>query len=421
MDNRRNSANDSQNSYIKKGTDINNRQNGKKQPAQKSNVQRGNADKKQNSPSAMTPEMIRAEKRKAAQKKMILNNAKNIGIILAVVITISLLIASVVISCVNDVLAIHISEKGKQSVSVEITEGMDTGDVIDALDDAGVIKNAWFCKLAAKFFGYTDDGYIARTYELNRSMGLENMLNEIKDNNSGTAKTVTLTFPEGYTADQIISMLEENNVCTREKFMEAVNTVDFFSDYGFLESVGNADQRYNKLEGYLFPDTYEFYIGEDPSSVIKKFLNNFDNKWTDDFDEKTQERRMTADQVIRLASIIEKEAAGADMPVVASILMNRLDAGMQLECDSTSNYIASAVSGLSADQISAYNTLYDTYICGSLPVGAICNPGTDAIEAVLNAPDTSYYYFMHDANNEFHAAKTLSEHENNVATYGLAQ
>lgn len=418
MDNQRNSSNDSRNSYVKSGQNGYSRQTPQRQYSNAGSAQRSAGSR--SSSQAMTPEMIRAEKKKAAQRKMVANNAKNLAIILGVVITISVLIAIVVISCINDVLAIHVSEKDKQPVTVEITEGMDTAQVIDALDDAGAVKNGWFCKLAAKFIGYNDEGYIARTYEMNRSMGLENMLNEIKNNSSSTAKTVTLTFPEGYTADQIIDLLSENDVCSREKLVEAMNTVDFAAEYDFLDVIVNPEQRYNWLEGYMFPDTYEFYIGEDPSSVIKKFLNNFNKKWTDNYAEKADAIGLSVDEVIRLASVIEKEAVGSDMPVVASILLNRLDAGMRLECDSTSNYIPSNTSGLTEAQISAYNSLYDTYYCGSLPVGAICNPGIDAVDAVLNASDTSYYYFIHDKNNTLRVAKTLSEHEKNIATYGLA-
>lgn len=372
-------------------------------------------------PAEMTPEMRKLEKRKAAQRKMVLNNIRRVVIIMAIVIAISVSIAVFVISCVNDILAIHINPERDIEVSVVITEDMNTDDVIDALDDAGVIRNAWFCKLAAKFIGYSDEGYIPRTYDFKPSMGLENMLNEIKNKTSETAKTVTLTFPEGYTADQIIAMLVENNVCSREKFIAAMNTVDFSKDFDFLKSITKPESRYMLLEGFMFPDTYEFYIGEDPESVIKKLLSNFDRKWTDSYAELAEDRGMTVDQIITLASIVEKEAVGADMPVVGSILFNRIDANMRLECDSTSIYIQNNLSGLSETDIAAYNALYDTYSCYSLPVGAICNPGIDAISAVLNAPETGYYYFIHDRNNEFHVAKTLSEQEYNIRTYGLAQ
>ncbi len=402
----------SNNANFNSGVSTNHNQPGANRPLPKRNTP--------TPPGQMTPEMIKNEKRKAARRKMLLNNLMRVGVILVAVISISTLIAGVVISCVNDILAINVSEKKDKTVSVVIQDGMNTDKVIDALDDAGVIKNAWFCKLAAKYIGYEDGGYIGGTYQFHRSMGLENMLNTIK-NSSSKAKTVTLTFPEGYTADQIIEMLNEQKVCSREKILETINNVDFSEEFDFLKSAADSENRYIKLEGYLFPDTYDFYIGENPESVIKKFLNNFKNRWTDNYSLLAEERRMTVDQIIKLASIVEKEAVGADMPVVGSILFNRLDAGMRLECDSTKVYIAANKSGLSESEISAYNELYDTYKCGAMPVGAICNPGKNAIEAVLNAPDTDYYYFIHDSNNVFRVAKTLSEQNYNISTYGIAQ
>lgn len=386
----------------------------------RSNVNTNSAKNSQKQ-NVKTPEMIKLEKRKAAQKKMILTNMKRVGLIMSVVIIISISLASLAISCVNDVLAIHISSRKDEPVAVVIEEGMNTNEVINALDDAGAIKNAWFCKLAAKVIGYKDTGYLARTYEFRRSMGLENMLNEIKNNTSKTAKTVFLTFPEGYTVEQMFRLLEDSKVCTREKLIETMNTVDFSKDFDFLTSMSDANNRYMLLEGFLFPDTYEFYIGENAESVIRRFLNNFKSKWTDAYERLAVERRMTVDQIIKLASIVEKEAVGSDMPIVSSILFNRLDANMRLECDSTGNYIAGNLSSLSESDIAAYNSLYNTYVCSDLPVGAICNPGTDSIEAVLKAPDTDYYYFIHDKNNEFHVAKSLDEQNYNIRTYGLAE
>lgn len=368
-----------------------------------------------------TPEMIKLEKRKAARKKMIISNVRRVSIIMAIVVFISVSIATFAISCVNDVLAIHIPAEKDLPVSVVIDDGMNTSEVIDTLGDAGVIKNAWFCKLAAKFFGYKDSGYIARTYELKRSMGLENMLNEIKNNTSKAAKTVYLTFPEGYTVDQIFNLLEESKVCSRASLIETMNSVDFSKEFDFLASMTDSQSRYMLLEGYLFPDTYEFYIGENAESVIKRFLNNFKSKWTASYEKLAVEKKLTVDKVIKLASIVEKEAVGADMPIVGSILFNRLKANMRFECDSTGNYIKGNMSNLSESDLAAFDSLYNTYICSSYPVGAICNPGIDSIEAVLKAPDTAYYYFIHDKNNEFHVAKSLDEQNYNIRTYGLAE
>ena len=372
-------------------------------------------------PEKKTKGTLKREKIRRAKRIMWFRNIRNVLLIMILVVGISTFFAKLAISCVNDLLAIHISEENNKPVSVVITDGMNTNDVIDALAEAGAIQNAWFCKIAATFIGYSDEGYISRTYDFLPTMGLENMLNEIKNLNTSNAKTVKLTFPEGYTADQIFAMLEENQVCTRQKLVDCMKSTDFSEDFEFLKSMADTQNRYMMLEGYLYPDTYEYYLGEAPDSVIKKFLTNFEKKWTKDYAQKAQERRMTVDQIIKLASIVEKEAVGADMPVVGSVLFNRINANMRLECDSTSIYMNSNLSGLSENDIVIYNTYYDTYVCSSMPVGAICNPGDAAISAVLNAPDTDYYYFIHDANNIFRPAKSLSEQNNNIATYGVAQ
>ena len=413
--------NDSRVRYVKKNADKK-QQEGEKRSSysRKTHSQKTEVKSSKKFTNGMTPEMIMAEKRKIARKRMILKNAKSVGIILAVVIVVSVSVACLGISCLNDLLAVHIPDDEKISVEVVIEDGMDTGDVIDVLHDAGAIKNSLFCKIAAKFIGYSDEGYIARTYEFNRSMGLEKMLDEIKAKSSSVAQTITLTFPEGYTADQIVDMLAENKVCSREKLLAAISETDFSQDFDFLKDLSNKDSRYNWLEGYLFPDTYEFYIGESAVSVIKKFLNNFNNKWTDNYSQKAETLGYSMDQVVRIASIVEKEAIGSDMPVVGSILINRIKAGMRLGCDSTSIYMDGNTSGLTAEDIAAYEQIYDTYVCTGLPVGSICNPGVDAIEAVLNSPKTAYYYFLHDKNNELRVAKSLTEHENNMAMYGLA-
>ena len=372
-------------------------------------------------PEKKTKGTLKREKIRRAKRIMWFRNIRNVLLIMILVVGVSTFFAKLAISCVNDLLAIHISEENNKPVSVVITDGMNTNDVIDALAEAGAIQNAWFCKIAATFIGYSDEGYISRTYDFLPTMGLENMLNEIKNLNTSNAKTVKLTFPEGYTADQIFAMLEENQVCTRQKLVDCMKSTDFSEDFEFLKSMSDTQNRYMMLEGYLYPDTYEYYLGEAPDSVIKKFLTNFEKKWTKDYAQKAQERRMTVDQIIKLASIVEKEAVGADMPVVGSVLFNRINANMRLECDSTSIYMNSNLSGLSENDIVIYNTYYDTYVCSSMPVGAICNPGDAAISAVLNAPDTDYYYFIHDANNIFRPAKSLSEQNNNIATYGIAQ
>ena len=252
-------------------------------------------------------------------------------------------------------------------------------------------------------------------------MGVEKMLSTFKSPPS-TGETVRLSFPEGYTADQIVEKLEKYEVCSADAIYKAMREVDFSSEYTFIKNEPNKEQRYRSLEGYLYPDTYDFYKGENASSVIRTFLNNFQKKWTDDYQKKADALNMSVDDIIKLASIIEKEAADAtQMPLVSSVLHNRLNKpGLypSLQCDSTADYINDYIAKnvTNATELAAYTSRYSTYKCEGLPVGAICNPGNDSINAALNPAKTDYYFFAHDTNKKIYLAKNDSERQaNNIA------
>ncbi|MBR5872694.1 MAG: endolytic transglycosylase MltG, partial [Oscillospiraceae bacterium] len=179
-------------------------------------------------------------------------------------------------------------------------------------------------------------------------------------------------------------------------------------------------------EGYLFPDTYEFYTNSSPRSVIAKFIDNFNNKITAEYYERMQELGMTLDELITLASIIQSEAAYMDdMEKVSSAFHNRLAPGSglpYLQSDVTYFYYTENIEPFVDDEelsdkyLSAYYT-YPNYKAG-LPVGPICNPGLNAIKAALYPANTNYYYFVTDFDGNFYYAATLSEHETNIIKAG---
>ncbi len=370
----------------------------------------------------MTPEeRKRYAMHRKAHRIMVLKNIRNVLVVLIVVTALAGSIAAFIISCVNDILAVHVSEKNNQDVTVVIGENMGTDEVIDTLVDSGVLRNGWFCKLAAKFFDYSDEGYIPGTYTLRRSMGMENMLNTIKAFDTARTAIVTLTFPEGYDVDQILDMLDREQVCSEDKMLQALNSQNYNDDYNFLRDRRDLTSRHTFLDGYLYPDTYEFYVGESADSVVEKFLTNFGSHWTDDYRGAAKNRKLSIDEVVILASIVQKEARPEEMEAVAGILLNRLDAGMRLDCDSTRDYAKYLATGLTENEANEIAANYDTYTCSALPAGPICEPGDEAIRAVLYAPDTDAYYFLHDRDNVFHTAETLEEQEANIAEYGVAQ
>jgi len=341
---------------------------------------------------------------------------KKAWILITVCIVAAVLISTYAISCMNDILAI--GRDSETVVTVNVPAQTDTKGAIDILKDNKLIKHKYFCRIFAKVLEYRDDNYLTGIYYLTESMGLENMLSSFKKP-TVTGETVTLTFPEGYTVNQIAEKLEKYEVCSQTAFFATVRDVDFSTEYSFIAQMDNKDKRYQVLEGYLYPDTYEFYIGENASSVIRKFLDNFKNKWTDKYQAQADKLGMSMDDVITLASIIEKEAYGADqMPLVSSVFHNRLNkSGIYptLGSDATKEYVSEYISKsvTNSTELSVYQKNYDTYKCAGLPVGAICNPGNDAINAALYPASTGYYYFLHDNDKKIYLAATDAEHNQN--------
>ncbi len=316
------------------------------------------------------------------------------------------------IRCVNDILALNRSD---EEVAVTVPNSASCYNIISLLKDNDLITNQTFCELFASIRHLDTDEYMSGVYYMKASMGLEGMLNLAKAAPE-QAETVTISIPEGYTIYQIFQKLENNDVCDASQLYDTLEKISF--EYGFIDEMDTTKEKYQKLEGYFFPDTYDFFVGENPSSVIKKFLNNFESKWKKKYDVQAKKLGYTTDQIVTIASIIQREAADAEqMKQIASVLENRLNniaSYPRLECDSTSQYITDYVKPVIGEKESdKYISLYDTYDCRGLPVGAICNPGVDAIEAALFPEDSDNYYFMHDNSGNIYLAETFAEHEEN--------
>ena len=312
--------------------------------------------------------------------------------ILIIIALCTAVLSGITITCINDVLAIN---KDSEPVTVEIPADATTDDVIGILGDAGLISRPLMCKVIYKILSdikkSPDPKYIEGIFYLKANMGLEGMLNKLKETQK-YSKTVTLSFPEGWSVYQIFNKLEEYDVCDADYLYKAAENVNF--NYGFLSSAksNESEDRYLLLEGYLFPDTYEFFIDLNANSVIERFLQNFGKKWTDEFDARAKELGLTVDDVVRIASIIQREAANDEqMPLISSVLHNRLKNYVTyptLDCDSTYNYVTNYVKPITGEVLAdRFMKNYNTYICDKLPKGAICNPGLAAIKAALYPED----------------------------------
>lgn len=345
-----------------------------------------------------------------------------LALFLAIVIALTGSLSVLAISCVNDVVAFN---RGEETVTVNIPNDVDTNDVIDILADAGLIKQKVFCKLFYSLMYFvkninkttkTEPVYLSGVYDVTTDMGLEGYLSEFKESQTGK-ETIRVTIPEGWCTYQIFDRLEKFGVCKKSKLVSSISQTDF--DYDFLKDITANSKRTFKIEGYLYPDTYEFYIDSDPNSVIRKLLDGFDNHWTDEYEKQAKKLGYTRDEIIIIASIIQREAANEEqMGLISSVIHNRLNHSSSypiLGCDSTDTYIKNYVSAnVTASEALTFTNSYSTYSNGGLPPGPICNPGDDAINAALYPDDTNYYFFRHDKYGKIYMATTQSEHDSNA-------
>lgn len=231
--------------------------------------------------------------------------------------------------------------------------------------------------------------------------------------------TVKVTIPEGYAVAQIANLMVNKGVCqSRTTFLTAVNKTDP-AKYSFLKGVKLTDTRCFLLEGYLYPSTYEFYKNTSPQEVISKILSNTQKQYSSDKIARANELGYTWDQVLCLASIIEKEVSvPKEQTTVSSVLHNRLNCNMKLQCDATINYVERYIKPYITGDRNRYNSFYNTYKCKGIPAGPICNPGNRAIEAALNPEVNDYLYFCSDNMGVYYYATTWEEHLNNANIIG---
>lgn len=364
----------------------------------------------------------------------------------AMIIFVSIMIAQYIMVGVNDMLAVGREEERTVKVTVPADATID--QIADILVSNNIIKNEAFFKLFATFTKSTT-GFTQGTFQIPTNKDYMALINDLQSEENRT-DTVKIQFREGISILEMAQMLEDNKVCNAQDFLNKCNSDEFDEDYEFLRNIKNKSSRYYKLEGYLFPDTYEYYVGEDPVSVIYKFLRNYNSKvyYTkirfvsgekkQTIAQRAQQLGMTVEDALTMASLIQAEAADEDdMYMISSILHNRLataenggmnenDEGgfLKLQLDSTVFYPYKTQAQVPASIRGTYSSRYNTYKIEGLPAGPICDPGMKALEAALNPPETEYYYFCHKAATADEPAKayyavTMEEHLANQEEAGL--
>lgn len=345
------------------------------------------------------------------------------------IITVSVALAVFAISCANDVFAFV---KEERTVEVVIPEYVTTDELSEILGEAGAINFPWLFRLYCDVKGVdTNPAYKFQSgsYTISTAMNYDTLMLSFVE--TMTLTTVRITFPEGATVDEIIALFEANGCSNREAFIECMNTYDFSINYDFLSDI-DMTGRYYLLEGYLYPDTYDFYTGRSPEYYLCRLLDQFAKVFRQSkFFEAAEETGYTVDQLLTIASIIEKEAYQQnDFDIVSSVIHNRLLDPVtfpNLECDSTIVYALSCEAGKRVTDITLedleMDNPYNTYNEEGLPPGPICNPSYNSIACAFDPADTEekYYYFVSDRYGIMYYATTLKDHEANIAAIKKAE
>lgn len=335
---------------------------------------------------------------------------------LCIILTIGISLGRLVWVCAADVLALG---KTGQEITVTIDVEDRLPDIAEKLEKAGMIRYAGLFETFAKLTGKGDNILVGSiTFRENMVYDYNALINAMSYK-GGSMVTVEVMIPEGYSCAQIFALLEEKGVCSIEELEEYAASGELES-YWFLDGV----ERNHKycLEGFLFPDTYEFYMNDEPQRVLEKFLKNFEHRFSsrmiDKFVALNQKTglNLTIRDVVTMASIIEKEKANnLEGYTIASVFYNRLTHASSypfLNSDATILYATEYYSKgelVTDAQINA--SPYNTYTQKGLPAGPIANPGLSSLDAALEPEDTAYYFFIFDKSAGVHRfSKTLAEH-----------
>ena len=354
---------------------------------------------------------------------------------IALILAIGISLGRVLWVCCADMMAFG---KTPQTVTITVTNDDTAESISQKLNNASLIRYPKLFEMFLKLTGKGDDIGIG-TFTLNSQLDYNAMVNAMYA--QGTKREVVdIMFPEGYNCAQIFKLLEEKNVCTVSELEEYAANGEL-KDYWFLEGVSRGDKYC--LEGYMAPDTYSFYTGDSPRRVIEKFLNEFDDRFTDKMKEDFEaikkqyadrlkakgfsaayisENTLTLHQVVTLASVVQKETSSdSECYDIASVFYNRLVNPniLSLGADATVYYALGdyfhEIEELTAEHLNT-DSPYNTRKNKGIPPGPICNMGVQALYAALEPNETNYQYFVYDKEKYAHRfAVTEREHQQNVA------
>lgn len=344
--------------------------------------------------------------------------ARAAGALLYVLLVIG---ASGVLATLGWVWACDLLGLNKEYVSTEIVINDDTdfNTLVDTLEAEGLIEYKFLFKLYA-WFSHAQDKISPGTYELDTEMDYHALVSSM-GSSSAARKVTDITIPEGLTIDEVFELLDKRGVTSVDKLQDMAANWDYAFDW--LQGIPLGD--YHRLEGYLFPDTYKFELGENPKYVINKMLVNFDAKMDQYMAQLFgEEAPYSLHDIVTIASMIEKETDSTDYEVISSVIYNRLENPSAetvgyLQVDATLVYLNGGKVPTLADR--AIDSPYNTYLYQGLPAGPISNPGMRSLLAAMNPDDTNYFFYVLNPETKRHEfSRTYAEHEALVNRYNNA-
>jgi len=318
------------------------------------------------------------------------------------VICVSLIVASVIWMATVDVLGFGAVD---EPVNVVVPQGFTIEDVTEMLYDTGLIRYRFLFNIYADFSN-AEDKISAGTYVLNKSFDYRALVQGMTAR-AGVRVEIRVTIPEGYTLAQIFNILEDYGVVHSANDLWEVATNNNFN-FHFLdeETLGNR----LRLEGYLFPETYDFFLDSNPIQPISRMLREFDRRFTEEYIEQAEEMGYTIHEIMTLASMIEREAGSdEERPRIAAVMYNRLNSRdfPRLEIDATIHY---AIAGTDRPFSTDIDHLYNTYLHEGLPPGPIANPGIASIRAALYPDSTNEYFYALNRQGTHNFFTTYAQH-----------
>ena len=303
-------------------------------------------------------------------------------------------------------MTLPVSLDEKQTVTVP--KSASTNQIAQLLAEKKLVRQADVFKIYARVKG-VDGQFKAGTYSFSGTVSLAQITAQLL---RGRTAEVKFTIPEGLTQEEIADLLAAKGLVDKERFLTAANEGAYPFDY--LPPAGQSQ----RLEGFLFPDTYQVPKDYGEELIITMLLNRFDQVMTGKWREQATHLGMSIPQVVTLASLIEREAKVAgDRPLVSSVFHNRLDINMRLESCATVQYALGEVKAVLLYKDLEIESPYNTYRHAGLPPGPIAAPGAAALEAALYPADTDYLFFVAKKDGSHFFSKTLAEHNAAKAKY----